>query len=130
LVKTERTFRKSKLSKDEDPDVWIANLEDLRIKLEVIGSSMTDEQFMIQILNSLTEEYELQMLLLEKRIVDVNNPVTIEELKEELTLRFERLTSKTDSAKLKSTFDKKALFMGQFKGKCCNGGKLGHKAGQ
>jgi gag-polypeptide of LTR copia-type len=130
LVKTERTFRESKLSKDEDLDVWIANLEDLRIKLEVMGSSMTDKQFMIQILNSLTEEYELQMLLLEKRIVDVNNPLTIEKLKEELTLRFERLTSKTDSAKLKSSFDKKAMFMRQFKGKCCNCGKLGHKASQ
>jgi gag-polypeptide of LTR copia-type len=58
LVKTERTFRESKLSKDEDPDVWITNLEDLLIKLEVMGSSMTDEQFMIQILNSLTEEYK------------------------------------------------------------------------
>jgi hypothetical protein len=43
LVKTERTFRESKLSKDEDPDVWITNLEDLRIKLEVMGSSMTDD---------------------------------------------------------------------------------------
>jgi hypothetical protein len=82
---------------------------------------------MIQILNSLTEEYELQMLLLEKRIVDVNNPLTIEELREELTLRFERLTSKTDSAKLKRSLDEKGLFMGQFKGKCRNCGKLGQK---
>jgi hypothetical protein len=37
---------------------------------------------------------------------------------------------KTDSAKLKGSFDKKALFMGQFTGKCCNCGKLGHKASQ
>jgi Zinc knuckle len=123
LVKTERTFRESKLSKDEDPDVWITNLEDLRIKLEVMGS------IMIQILNNLTEEYELQSLL-EKHIVDANNPLTLEKLKEELTLRFERLTSKIDSAKLKGSFDEKALFMGQFKGKCRNCGKLGHKASQ
>jgi gag-polypeptide of LTR copia-type len=106
--------------KDEDPDVWITNLEDLRIKLEVMGSSMTDEQFMIQIFNSLSKEYELQMLLLEKRVVDVNNPLTNEELKEKLTLRFERMTSKTDSVKSKSSIDKKALFMGRFKGKCCH----------
>jgi hypothetical protein len=51
---------------------------------------MTDEQFMIQILNSLTED-------------DVNNPLTIEELKEELTLRFERMIDKTDSVKLCSS---------------------------
>jgi hypothetical protein len=81
-----------------------------------MGSSMTDEQFMIQILKNLTKEYKLQMLLLEKRIVDANNPLTIEELKEELTLRFEVLTSKTDSAKLKALFDEKALFMGSSKG--------------
>jgi C2H2 zinc-finger/Zinc knuckle len=115
LVRTERMFRESKLNKDEDPDVWITNLEDIRIKLEVMGSSMTDE---------------LQMLLLEKRIVDVNNPLTIEELKEELTLRFERMTSKTDSAKGKGSFDEKALLMGYLKGKCRNCGKLGHKTSQ
>jgi hypothetical protein len=45
LVKTERTFRESKLSKGEDPDVWITNLEDLRIQLGVMGSSRTNEQF-------------------------------------------------------------------------------------
>ena len=60
--------RESKLNKDEDPEVWITNLEDLRLKLEVMGSSMTDNQFMIQVLNSLTSDYELQALLLEKRI--------------------------------------------------------------
>jgi hypothetical protein len=72
------------------------------------------------------------MLLLEKCIVDVTNPLTIEELKEEVILRFERLTSKTDSgsAKVKGSLDKKVLFMGQFKGKCCSCGKLGHKATQ
>jgi hypothetical protein len=49
LVKTERLFRESKLGKDEDPGTWITNLEDLRLKLEVMGSFMTDDQFMVQI---------------------------------------------------------------------------------
>jgi hypothetical protein len=31
LVKTERLFRESKLGKDEDPETWITNLEDLRL---------------------------------------------------------------------------------------------------
>jgi gag-polypeptide of LTR copia-type len=75
LVKTERIFSASKLSKDEDPDVWVTNLEDLRIKLEVMGSSMTDEQLLIQILTSLMEEYKLHMFVLEKRIVDVKKPL-------------------------------------------------------
>jgi gag-polypeptide of LTR copia-type len=123
-------FRESKLSKDEDPEVWITNLEDLRIKLEVMGSSMTDDQFMVQVLNSLTGDYELQMLLLEKRIGDKMNPLTIDELKEELNLRFERLSSKKESIKNDESGEEKALFTTQLKGKCRNWGKLGHKAAQ
>jgi hypothetical protein len=30
LVKTERVFRESKLEKNEDPEIWIKNLEDLK----------------------------------------------------------------------------------------------------
>jgi hypothetical protein len=91
LVKTERLFRECKLGKDEDPKTWITNLEDIRLKLEVMGSFMTDDQLMVQVLNSLTNGYELQMLLLEKRIGNKENPLTIDELKEELSLRYERL---------------------------------------
>jgi hypothetical protein len=86
LVKTERMFRESRLGKNEDPEVWINNLEDLRIKLETMGSVITDDQFIVQVLNSLTSDYELQMLLLEKQIGHKDNPLSIEELKEELNL--------------------------------------------
>jgi hypothetical protein len=55
-----------KLGKDEDPETWITNVEDLLLKLEVMGLYLTDNQFMIQILNILSNEYELQILLLKK----------------------------------------------------------------
>jgi gag-polypeptide of LTR copia-type len=61
-------FRESRLGKNEDPELWINNLEDLRIKLQTMGSNMTDDQFIVQVLNSLTSDYELQMLLLEKQV--------------------------------------------------------------
>ncbi len=50
-MKTERMFRESKLGSNEDPEIWINNLEDLQVKLEVMGSNMTDEQFLIHVLN-------------------------------------------------------------------------------
>jgi hypothetical protein len=53
-------------------------------------SFMTDDQFMIQVLNSLTNDYDLQMLLLGKRIGSKENLLIIDELKEELSLRYER----------------------------------------
>ena len=130
LVKTERMFRESKLGRNEDPEIWIKNLEDLRVKLEVMGSNMTDEQFLIQVLNSLTSDYELQMTLMEKRIGNKENPLTIDELKEDLNLRYERLSSKSESTRNDDYGEEKALFVTQFKGKCRNCGKLGHKSAQ
>jgi hypothetical protein len=41
------------------------------------------------------------MLLLEKRIGSKDNPLTIDELKEELSLIYERLLMKTKTAKIK-----------------------------
>jgi hypothetical protein len=66
LVKSERLFRECKLGKDEDPKTSITNLEDLRLNLEIMGLFITDDQFTVQILNSLTNDYKLQKLLLEK----------------------------------------------------------------
>jgi hypothetical protein len=56
-----------------------------------MGSNMTDDQFIVQVLNSLTSDYELQMLLLEKQVGNKDNPFSIEDLKEELSLQFERM---------------------------------------
>jgi hypothetical protein len=65
------------------------NLEDVHIKLETMGSNMTDDQFIVQVLNSLTSDKELQMLLMEKQIGSKDNPFSIEDLTEELNLQFE-----------------------------------------
>jgi hypothetical protein len=35
LVKTERMFRESRLGKNEDPEIWINNLEDLRLWFQI-----------------------------------------------------------------------------------------------
>jgi hypothetical protein len=70
------------------------------------------------------------MLLLEKRIGSKENPLPIDELKEELSLRYERLLMKTETAKISDLGEKKALVVPQFKGKCRNCGKIGHKAAQ
>jgi hypothetical protein len=109
LVEIERLFRECKLGEDEDPETWITNLEDLRLKLKVMGSFTTDNQFMVQVLNSLTNDYKLQMLLLEKRIGSKEKPLFIDELKGELSLRYERLLMKTETAKINDLGEEKVL---------------------
>jgi hypothetical protein len=93
------------------------------LKLEVIGSFMTDDQFIVKVLNSLTNDYKLQMLLLEKWIGRKEKPLIIYELKEELSLRYERLLMKTETAKISNLGEEKALVVTQFKVKCRNCGK-------
>jgi gag-polypeptide of LTR copia-type len=68
LVKTERLLRLTSLTRNEDPDAWTTILEGLRIKLEGMGSVMIDDLLLIHVLNYLNSDYELQMVLLEKRI--------------------------------------------------------------
>jgi hypothetical protein len=75
-------FRKIFLSKNEDPDAWIKTLEEFRMKLEDMGSAITDDQFMIHVLKNLISDYELQILLLEKRIGNEGNPLEVNELSE------------------------------------------------
>jgi hypothetical protein len=54
---------------------------------------------MIQVLNSLTVDYELQILLLEKRIGSKDNPFSIGKLMEKLKIQYGRLSTKQNSVK-------------------------------
>jgi hypothetical protein len=93
LVMTERISRKSSLFKNEDPNAWIKTLEEFRINLEGMGSSMSDDHFMIHVLSTLTSDYELQMDLLEKRIENKENHFEVDKFREESKLRFEILST-------------------------------------
>ena len=77
-------FKERKLGKNEEPEIRINDLENLWVMLEVKGSDMTDEKFLIQFLNSLNSDYKLK----EKRIGNKMNPVLIDEFKEHLNLKY------------------------------------------
>jgi hypothetical protein len=127
LVKLEKQFRELSLKKGQDPEIWIMELEDLRVRLETMQSSISENQFMIHILNNLTSDYELQLAMIERRVGDSERPLTVEEIRGELSLRFERLNiTKAEGEVL----EEHALFGGQFKGKCRNCGQFGHKSFQ
>jgi hypothetical protein len=53
------------------------------VRLEDMGSSILDNQFMIHMLNNLTSINELQLALMEKRVSDAEKPLTVEEIKAE-----------------------------------------------
>jgi hypothetical protein len=53
LVKLEKQFRQCSLKKGQDPDIWITKLEDYRMRLEELGSSISDNHFILSILNNI-----------------------------------------------------------------------------
>ena len=112
-----------------ETETWITEMEDLRLHLNDAGSMMTEDHFMTQILNSLTNDYLLQVTLMEKRIGATNEKLTIEEMKNELSLAYERLDG--HGKRPVNDFDGEETALAsysQFKGKCKNCGKIGHKA--
>ena len=52
LVKLSKEFQNTKLSEDEDPKEYINKMELMRRRLKTLGTDMTDEGFMIQIINN------------------------------------------------------------------------------
>jgi hypothetical protein len=94
LVKMEKHFRQSALKKGQDPDIWITELEYYRMKLDELGSSIFENQFILHILNNMTANYDLQLAMMEKRINDKINPLTVDEIRADMNLRFERLNKK------------------------------------
>jgi hypothetical protein len=91
LVKLEKQFRQCSLKKGQDPDIWITELEDYRMRLEELGSIISDNQFILHILNNMTDDYDLQLAMMEKRVTDKSNPLTIDKIRDDLNLRFEIL---------------------------------------
>jgi hypothetical protein len=85
-----------------------------------MGSSISENQFMIHVLNNIPTEYDLQLSLLEKRIGDKDKPLTVEEIRADLSLCFERLNMKSKKNEENEELEEYALFSGQFKGKCRN----------
>jgi hypothetical protein len=128
LVKLEKQFRQCSLKKGQDPDIWITELEDYRMRLEELGSSNSDNQFILLILKNITDDYDLQLAMTEKRVTDKSNPLTINKIRDDLNLRFERLDEKQNEESKNDNNQEVAFFGGQFKGKFRNCGAIGHKA--
>jgi hypothetical protein len=81
LVNMEIQFRQCALRNNKDPEICLTELEDFWMNLEDFGSRITLNQFMIQIFIKMTSDYDLQSEILEKRINDKMNRLTIDEIR-------------------------------------------------
>ena len=88
LLMLKSKFHNSKLdSTDKDPDEWILHLEGLQIWMNKFGQkgSVSDEDFMIHVLNNLPEEYDVILDGLENRLMATGeNALNIDSIREKL----------------------------------------------
>ena len=114
-----KKFTNSRLaSKRDDPDVWITNLQDIKLRIENQGSKIDDVDFMIHIINNLRREYEISQAKLEDRLNYNQDPLTIEEIQTELNLKFLRMNPKKNTRFEEEETEETVLFSGGFKGFC------------
>ena len=97
LLSLNKEFMKSRL-KDarEDPDEWIAELESIRERLDGMNQKMTDAQFIMHVLNNVPKEYDIEVSMMEKRLMDEKNPLTVTDLKQDVRMRFKKLQKEVD----------------------------------
>ncbi len=88
-------FSSLKLLGGQDPDEWLLELDLLRIRLDEMGSPVTDEDFIAHVLNNLTPEYSELITSLEGTL----ESLVVEVLKERI-LSFYRRKSAGDYAEL------------------------------
>jgi len=117
---------------NSDPDAWLTELEDLRVRLIAAGSRMDDDELLEHVLNNLPKEYEIVVSKLEDRLGSTTDPLTIEDVRSALNLKYQRLSKGKSGSSNNSKDDEHetALFAGGFKGKCNNCGEWGHKGYQ
>ena len=92
-----------------------------------LAGKMSDMEFMIHVLNNVSEEYDVVLDSLESCLVSTGeDKLTIEAFREKLNSRFEWISSK----ERERDHHEKALAFGfnqQFKGMCHKCGQYGHK---
>jgi hypothetical protein len=89
--------------------------KDLYIKIKDLKSRITENQVMIHTLNNMRSEYDLQIAIMEKRINNKVDPLTIDEIREDLSLGFERLNMKANEEIESEVAEDLALFGDQLR---------------
>jgi hypothetical protein len=59
MVEEGKKFTESSLKKGQDPEVWIMEFEDIWVRFDNMNSRISENQFMIHILNNPTADNNL-----------------------------------------------------------------------
>ncbi len=130
LVHLTREFHSMKLKTKQDPEVFITDLEALKLKLAASKHIIDDKGLILHILYSLTKDYDVEVKLIEHKMELLEakkEEITIEEIRSQLSDKYEKLKSNWE----KSEPTNHAYYMGtKTKLKCNWCGVIGHKSSE
>jgi len=109
----------------KDSNVWISKLESICASLLDMKANILDKDFIVHVLNNLPAEYEVQISELEEQFSSTTNPLTIKDMQNKLNLKYARLKCQSEA---QTEMDQALATFQQFKGKCTNCRKFGHKS--
>jgi hypothetical protein len=96
LMQLTKEFHQKSLARNQDIDVYITELEAIQIKLEIHDHETTEQAMVLHILNNLTEQYDMEVKLMEHRIhlykeERKGKEVSVKDIRLELNLWYERI---------------------------------------
>ncbi len=115
-VQLKKEFHQLKLgSADEDPDIWLTELELKRRRLKNLGATIEDEDLILHVLNHLPKE------LCEEDLT--RGKISLMTVKERIRAHYNRLQKVNEESEEAITL----MMKSQFKKACSVCGEIGHK---
>ena len=134
LTQLQLEFSESELTYvHKDPEEWMTKLEVIQSRLRSMNYNIRLEQLIIHVLNHLPEEYDVFFDTIEIDIDFKTKSYNYDNVKEMICLKYEKLMrcSDRDNKEPESALNvvnrNEKRFKKQFKGRCYNCGKIGHK---
>ena len=122
-----KNFHACKLEENEDPDLWIMRLENMRRKLKLNHKFVIDDDDMIlHICSNMSSNYNELAISFERQYLSTVDPIKYDNMILQLRAFYERTTKQTDTASEESPGV--GLYSKQYKGQCANCGVIGHKS--
>ena len=132
IVRLTKEFANSKLENAKlDIVEWLTDLEHKRQRLKLAGKVIEDLDFMTHVLANLPKEYLEISSRLER---DLGKKIlTVKEMRSELKIHYIKMKevnnwTENEIALAATTNNSSSRFTKQFKGRCRNCGRLGHKS--
>ena len=96
-LELKRLFQNEKLEDaEDDPETWIAELTNLRLRLEEVKVKMSDEDFWLHVLSNLPEVYETMVELLMRDLED--DSLKSDDAMSILRAKFKRISKGSDTS--------------------------------